>query len=55
MTTLRLAIDLLAAGQQVVVFPEGTHSAPAIEPIKLRPGAGAAGTTRPDDAGFPCP
>jgi 1-acyl-sn-glycerol-3-phosphate acyltransferase len=39
MTTLRLAIDLLADGQQVVMFPEGRiHRQDAA--IELRPGLG---------------
>ena len=37
MTTLRLAIDLLAAGQQVVVFPEGRIQR-RDQPIKLHLG-----------------
>ena len=37
MTTLRLAIDLLSDGQQLVVFPEGQIQRKD-QPIRLRPG-----------------
>ena len=37
LTSLRYAIDLLAAGQQVVVFPEGRINR-TDEPIRLRQG-----------------